>query len=236
MKIAIISDIHGNHYALQKVLDFARKEKVEKLLVLGDVCGYYYHPEKVLSLIDEWDYKFIRGNHERLLFQLVKGEIDGDYVRKRYGSGHRFALEKLSGEQIKKIVEAPDQLLVKFDNTSILMCHGSPLDKDQYLYPDTEIKVLEQCSNEDVDLILVGHSHHPFIFYGKLSTLINVGSVGQSRSIGGVASWLIINTVNKTFEVKSTPYCTDNLVSETALFDPEIQYLRDILRRNQNEG
>ena len=49
MKIAIISDLHGNHYALEEVLKEARIEKIEKILVLGDIVGYFYNPDKIFE-------------------------------------------------------------------------------------------------------------------------------------------------------------------------------------------
>ena len=76
MKVAVLSDIHGNHYALKEVLNIARNEKVEKLLVLGDIVGYYYHPEKVMDMIKDWDYELIKGNHEILLEKLSTGKIN----------------------------------------------------------------------------------------------------------------------------------------------------------------
>ncbi len=45
MKIAILSDIHGNQYALKQVLDCARRDDIEKIFILGDFVGYYYSPE-----------------------------------------------------------------------------------------------------------------------------------------------------------------------------------------------
>ena len=51
MKIGIISDIHGNYDALFSVLEKAKKESVDHLLILGDIVGYYYHPEKILNLL-----------------------------------------------------------------------------------------------------------------------------------------------------------------------------------------
>ena len=62
MKIAIISDIHGNYEALFSVLEKAKKESVEHLLILGDIVGYYYHPDKVLNLLAQWSYDMIKGN------------------------------------------------------------------------------------------------------------------------------------------------------------------------------
>ncbi len=233
MKVAVISDIHGNHYALAEALKVARKERAEKVLVLGDICGYYYHPDKVLQLIKEWDYLMIRGNHERLLLELKNGKVNEIDIRNKYGSGHRLAIEKLSPEEMDEICNAPDQLLVTIQNTSILMCHGSPIDKDQYLYPDSDRITLEGCDVEGVNLVLVGHSHYPFSFRNKFSTLINVGSIGQSRGIGGIASWVMINSTNGAFEIKATPYPIEKLEQEIDLIDPDVRYLKEILKRNK---
>jgi putative phosphoesterase len=234
MKIAVISDIHGNHTALNEVLKAARQEKVEKLLVLGDICGYYYHPDEVLHMIEGWDHEFIRGNHERILLQIKNGEIEEETIRKKYGSGHKCALENLTDSEIKKITQAPDRLKLVFDDTGILMCHGSPINADQYLYPDSDELVLNDCDVEGVDFVLVGHSHYPFLIRNKSGLLINAGSVGQSRIAGGQASWVTINTANHVIEMRSTPYSTEKLEREIEINDPEVPYLREILKRNKN--
>ncbi len=234
MKIAVISDIHGNDTALDEVLKAARKEKVEKLLVLGDICGYYYHADKALHMIEAWDHEFIRGNHERILLQMKNGQIEEQTIRKKYGSGHRLALENLSESEIKKITQAPDQLKLQLDNTVILMCHGSPINADQYLYPDSDGLLLNNCDVEGVNFVLVGHSHYPFLFQNKSSLLINAGSVGQSRIAGGQASWVTINTANRVIEMRSTPYSTEKLEREIEVNDPDVPYLREILKRNRN--
>ncbi len=59
MKIAVISDIHGNYDALVAVLKKAKTEGVEHLLVLGDIVGYYYHPDKILKALSEWSFDMI---------------------------------------------------------------------------------------------------------------------------------------------------------------------------------
>ena len=76
MRVGVISDIHGNQYALSAVLKTARKEGIEKFLVLGDIVGYYYHPEIVLNMLSEWDYEIIKGNHEIILQNLKENQID----------------------------------------------------------------------------------------------------------------------------------------------------------------
>ncbi|MFO0212044.1 MAG: metallophosphoesterase family protein, partial [Pseudanabaena sp.] len=67
MKIGVLSDIHGNHLALEAVLKEARKLGVEKLLILGDLVGYYYHSVEVLRQLEEWSTEMIGGNHEEMM-------------------------------------------------------------------------------------------------------------------------------------------------------------------------
>ena len=71
MKIGVISDIHGNSDALAEVLKKAKEENVEHLLVLGDLVGYYYHPDKIMKLLSEWSFDIIKGNHEKILEDLI---------------------------------------------------------------------------------------------------------------------------------------------------------------------
>lgn len=234
MKLAVISDIHGNSYALEQVLSEAKKLNVEKLLVLGDLVGYYYYPDKVLKLINEWDHVLIRGNHENYLSGIMNGSILETELRKKYGSGHRFALEKLTKAEKEKITSAPEQMNVTIGGTKFLMCHGSPWDPDKYIYPDAKPEILEKCNRTEVDFVLIGHSHYQFMHKNKNSTLINTGSVGQSRKKGGEANWVLIDTVTKVAQLKATEYDVSKLEKEVAITDPQNPYLRDILKRGAN--
>ena len=234
MKVAVISDIHGNSYALEQVLKTAQKEKVSKLLVLGDLVGYYYHPDKILDMLSNWDCELIRGNHEDLLAAMLEGHVAESELRIKYGSGHRMAAEKLNATQLDQITKAAVSKKVTINGVHFAMYHGSPWDHDKYLYPDTATETLEQCNDETADFVLIGHSHYAFLHRNTSSTLINVGSVGQSRSMGGVANWTLIDTTNKSIQMKSTPYDTKQLLAEVNQIDPAINYLKEILTRNRN--
>ncbi|WP_462250693.1 metallophosphoesterase family protein [Ekhidna sp.] len=232
MIVAVISDIHGNHYALEKVLNEAKNSDVEKLLVLGDIVGYYYTPDRILSMLDEWDYELIRGNHEILLQQLSNNEISLSTLQPKYGSGHKIALDRLEKEQIHKLVSAPDQQKLKIDNTTVLMCHGSNWDPYFYLYPDTDEEILKRSGEVNADFVFVGHSHYAFVHHNENNVLVNVGSVGQSRAKGGIANWLILDTVSQTFELKETSYDVNPLIEDVKKIDPEVDYLINVLKRN----
>lgn len=232
MKIAVISDIHGNIDALVEVLKRAKKEGVVHLLILGDIVGYYYHPDKILHVLSEWSFDLIKGNHEKILEDLITNSSLSESIRLKYGSGHQEAILKLTKEQLAFLKDLPETKTVEFDNTSLLMCHGSPWSNEYYIYPDCEKEVILKCDSETHDFVLIGHSHYAFAIKNVRSILINPGSVGQSRQTGGKASWCIINTVNRCFQMMSTDYNTENLLSEVKEKDPKIAYLTEILKRN----
>lgn len=232
MKIAVISDIHGNYDALIEVLHKAKKEGVAHLLVLGDIVGYYYHPDKILEILSEWNFDIIKGNHEKILEDVIKDPSAGESIRLKYGSGHQEAMNKLTEEQLAFLRDLPETKTVQFDDTSILMSHGSPWSNDYYIYPDCEKEVILKCDSEVHDFVLIGHSHYAFAIKNEKSMLINPGSVGQSRQIGGKASWCIINTENSCFQMISTDYNTEKLLNEVKEKDHDIKYLTEILKRN----
>lgn len=233
MKIGVLSDIHGNIYALEEVLKVARQENIEKLLILGDIVGYYYHPEEVMDQLNIWDYSVIKGNHETILENIISGDINESIIRAKYGSGHRKAIDKLSKTQLETICNAPEKLILEIDNIKILMCHGSPWSSDFYLYPDTSKNILGQCEQPEIDIVFTGHSHRAFLYKADHSMLINVGSVGQNRDTGGLASWAVLNTENGSIQLKSTPYEMKYLIKEVEAIDPDNLYLKDILTRNR---
>jgi putative phosphoesterase len=231
LKIAVLSDIHGNNYALRSVLDEATKNQVEQLIVLGDIVGYYYNPHLVLDMLSGWKYEMVLGNHENILRNLLTGCVSAEALKKKYGSGHEKAIEKLSKEQILILLSLPENLSLEIHSTRFLLTHGSPWSTDFYLYPDVSVDILEKCKDLIHDFIFVGHSHYQFAVNLGQQTLINVGSVGQSRQKGGVANWVLIDTENKSFQLKATAYNISELIKEIEQYDPDNRYLLDVLHR-----
>lgn len=231
MKIAVISDIHGNYDALCEVLTKAKIENVEHLLILGDIVGYYYHPDKILELLSEWSFDMIKGNHEKILENLIDSPSLKESIRLIYGSGHQDAINKLTNQQLKFLKDLPETKTVKIDEVSLLMSHGSPWSNSYYIYPNCENEIILKCDSKEHDFVLIGHSHYAFAIKNTNSILINPGSVGQSRQTGGKSNWCIINTLNKCFQLISTDYDVERLVKEIEQKDPEINYLTEILKR-----
>ena len=234
MRIAVLSDIHGNIFALDAVINQIQQKQIDRIFFLGDLMGYYYHPKLIYQKLKELNATMILGNHEHLFFDCLDGLISTDSLKIRYGSGHKMAKEQFSSIEIGELRKLPNQHLETIEDVSIACYHGSPFDKDFYLYPDTKKEIFKNCET-GADFTFVGHSHYPFIAQMSKGFLVNVGSVGQSRKKGGIANWCLLNLNNGVIEMQSTPYNVNSLLNLVNKYDPDITYLSSILKRGMNE-
>ncbi|MBQ4801417.1 metallophosphoesterase family protein [Aquimarina sp. MMG015] len=234
MKIAILSDIHGNIDAFKAVIDQMKKQKVDIVFSLGDHLGYYPEAIEVFDEIKKWDCHVISGNHERIFLNFLKESKEyRENVIAKYGTSYLHYEKSFSDDLITEISQFPDNKEVVVDGIKFLLCHGSPMDKDQYIYPDAENVVLDDCDSKNCDFVFMGHTHYPMVYKGENTMIVNVGSIGQARTIGGIANWGIVNTKNKVYTPLSTPYDISKL-EERLKKNKEREYLYKILRRNNS--
>ena len=126
MKIAFISDIHSNIFALNSVYEDLNTEKVERIFIAGDLIGYYYWPKDVIDLIRSDDrFLCIAGNHEKILNQVISSNEEAEKYKKKLGSGYQYCIEQLSNNDIDWLSNLPDELSVSFDDKSIFIKHGN---------------------------------------------------------------------------------------------------------------
>lgn len=231
MKLALLGDIHGNHLALQVVLDAASSAGAECLLVTGDLVGYYYAPLEVLKMLQAWDRHVVRGNHEDMLNSVRTDPELLLQIDRRYGNGLRVAVDQLDTQQLDELCNLPHPLELEMDGCRILLCHGAPWDVDQYVYPDAELELLERCARSDLDLVVMGHTHYPMQYTIGKTLITNPGSVGQPRNRIPGASWALFDTTNRCLEFHQEVYDSSVLVAECRKRNPELPYLADVLLR-----
>lgn len=231
MKIAVLSDIHGNDVALEAVLADARAHFVQKLFVLGDVVGYYYQPDRVMSFLSEWPCEMIQGNHEEMLLLAASDKVFAAEVRKRYGGGIDAALKTLDAATVRKLGGLPPRKTVVEDGLSMELCHGSPWDRDVYVYPDADGETLRRCAVPGAGMVFMGHTHHAFVKGVTQTTLVNAGSVGQNRFEGGIATWAFVDTAVRSAEIRRVPYAAARVADEARRRDPGLPYLWEVLFR-----
>lgn len=235
MKIGVLSDIHGNITALNAVIKHAQGLNVDAYFILGDLVGYYPKSGKVVRCIRNLSNTIvIQGNHERLLMEVVDGTTNIEKLNEKYGEGHEIALRELGVNELEWLRSLPVEKDIVVDDISIKLCHGAPGNPNLYLYPDTSQEILNKLCIENLDFIFIGHSHYPFVTSKNNCVLINVGSVGMSKDVGGLASWGVLDTSNRTYIPYRTPYNIDGVISEIINGEnSNTDYLVSVLKRNR---
>lgn len=230
MKIALLGDVHGNHLALSAVLTAARREGADRLLVTGDLVGYYFWPSEVLQLLEPWDKVVVRGNHEDL---LARGRREPEFLgslERKYGSGTRVALDTLSSSQLDWLERLPHPQEIETDGQRILLCHGAPWDVDQYVYPDANPELLARVAESNHDWVVLGHTHYPMAHRIGSTSIVNPGSVGQPRNRQQGAHWALLDTASRQLSLRSEPYDCNSIVSEAQRRHPDMPYLAKVLQ------
>jgi len=178
-RFAALADIHGNVWALEAVLDHARRRGVTRFVNLGDVLYGPLRPQETfLRLQEETVLATVAGNEDRIIVAASTHELD------RNPTLH-FVVDALSTEAVDWLRQLPVTAVLGGD---VLLCHGSPGDDTVYLleevssgHPvvrsDEEVRRLLNGANQP--LVLCGHSHMPRqvrLASGQL--IVNPGSVG----------------------------------------------------------
>lgn len=242
MKVALLSDIHGNHFALEAVLKDVRDQKISTLLICGDFVGYYYNPSKVLDFLESFDVVACRGNHEDLFKEWLTGSYDRrEQLNKKYGSCFERSEDTLRQEQKKWILNLEHPVSWTSHQKKICLSHGAPWDLNLYLYENTIDTYADNFKNLSgiYDVIVLGHSHYQFMKKVEELLIISPGSVGQPRS-GKIiecsngyarAQWALINLQNMVVDLKTTFYNASFLCDEINIYDPSNDYLKSVLQR-----
>lgn len=208
MKIAIISDIHGNMQALETVLEDIKKENCSKILCLGDLTMAGPNPVEAIELIkkmyDEGNLELIQGNTDEMISNEV---VFVPLVKEKFpimGNALEDDVKLIADEQKIFLANLPKQKELMFEGVKVLMVHGSPRKNDENITPDLSVSEVEtMLEGVDADLILCGHTHIPCGYQtNKKQTVVNVGSVGRPFTPDAKACYAIVDFNNGGFEVE----------------------------------
>ncbi len=195
--IGVISDIHGNLPALISVLH--DMPEVELILCAGDVVGYNPYPCEVIQELKLHDVLCIRGNHDRAV-------INDNYTHfNPYAkAAAKWTREQLTPACIGYLSGLKDHLRIRVHGVNIAVHHGAPFNEDFYVMPDMALEFL--LDYEHPGILILGHTHVPFIKEFSKGVILNPGSVGQPRDRDPRASYALIDLENWKFEIRRVEY------------------------------
>ena len=120
MRIAFISDIHGNYDALRAVIKKIKKLGIKKVYCLGDIVNYYYDPDKCIDLLLKNKVQCIKGNHEKIFLKILKKKRLKKFYAKKYGNSIFMNFKKLKEKHIDFIKSLPNKINLKIGILLIL--------------------------------------------------------------------------------------------------------------------
>jgi putative phosphoesterase len=178
MRVALLSDIHGNALALQAVLLEMADERVDVVMNLGDIFYGPLWPRHTWELLRSVDAVTIVGNEDRKLFDASADDI-AQIPTVAYN------LRDLGDEPIEWMRSLPPTTRVD----EIYACHGTPDSDLVYLLEDVASGDAALREESDINALLgefrdervvvCGHSHMPrAITLGNGTLIVNPGSVG----------------------------------------------------------
>lgn len=224
LRVAAISDIHGNLYALEAVLDALEADDPDEIWCLGDVVGYGPRPNPCCALVAERARIGLAGNHDL----GVLGLIDLDEFSYDAAFSARWTRGVLSDESRTYLEGLPAQT----EAEGAELFHGSPRDPvwDYVLTLDGALDALERTTSP---VVLVGHSHAALaigldgsdvegglapdgteIDFRRGRWILNPGSVGQPRDGDPRAAYLLLDFDAGRATFRRVPYAVERTQAE----------------------
>jgi putative phosphoesterase len=240
VKVAIISDIHGNLGALEAVMsDIERRGGVDKTVCLGDVAEHGPQPREVIELLRINKWPCVMGNTDEALAKNV-AENPGPEVpveeRRRILRLHAWTRKQVSGSSREFLsMFKPTVEFHSRGGQNFLFYHGSPRSNLERIHPELSDEKLRQCFvGQKTGVFVGGHTHAQMLRRVDGSVVINPGSVGlpfEQTSSGRIlhparAEYAMVSSIDGILDVEllAVSYPLSNLektVRRSGVPDPD---------------
>lgn len=197
MKIAVLSDIHGNFEALKACVSYALEKGVTTFWFLGDYLGEFAYPQRTMDYLyrlkDTYPCIFIRGNKEDYWLNYRNaGETGWNSSNSITGSLY-YTYQNITARDLDFFAGMEiSQTLMPDEMTPVTLCHGSPSSNREKLLPTVPntLLILEQSSAR---LILCGHTHIQRKIEHNGKRALNPGSVGSPIGVPQKTQFMILH-------------------------------------------
>ena len=218
MKIAVISDIHGNMQALEAVLKSAKDENCEKLFCLGDLAMSGPQPVEAISFLKEMIEKgeviSIQGNTDEMICYATPEQVAYlKEVNPVMGNDLENDQEIISDELKTFLANLEKTKELEIQGVKIFLAHGSPRKNNENIMPDLPLnEVEEMIAGVKADIIFVGHTHIPCGYQTNTNqTVVNTGSIGRPFTPNAKSCYAILEIFDDgSFDVEHRFVAYDN--------------------------
>jgi predicted phosphodiesterase len=200
MRIAVLSDLHGNLLALEAVLaDLRRRGPFDQIVVAGDLVWSGPWPAEVVDRVRALNAVVIQGNTDAFFCRTADNPPAGKQ-EERFAAHLTWMRERLGPERVRYLASLPfSHRISPAPGGDLLVVHANPTDYDRPISPhisDAELDELLLVAGHEPDwrALAFGHLHIPFIRRWRGRLLVNVASVGlpldgDPRAAYAILTW-----------------------------------------------
>ena len=219
MKIAVISDIHGNYKAYEACMEYLDSHPVDFLFFLGDYITDSPYPQKLLTMFyDTLEKKkcyFVRGNREEY---ILDNEKNHKGWKPSSGTGALlYTSEHLTKEDIAFFEQCKTVCVPEIEGIpKTTLCHGIPKDIRGNLGEEPQL-LEEALKQAGTPYLFGGHSHKQELRRTQHATYMNPGALGLAiDGVGKKAQFAIVQAEDKKYreELISIPYDVDGYLKD----------------------
>ncbi len=207
-RIAVLADLHGNVPATEAVLADLERQRVDEVLLGGDLVGRGPQGGAVVRRLAATGWRSVRGNHEDYLLDFRAGRVPADWLFTEEWSAARWMASELSASESAYIAALPFSLSSALA-PGLRLVHGSPRSANEGLGPWTaEQELCDHLALVEESLLVCAHTHRPMERRVPGGTVVNVGSVGLPFNGDRRAQYTIFEPTESGWEVelRGVPY------------------------------
>lgn len=213
MRIAVISDIHGNLPALEAVLADIEREGADSMVCLGDLAFKGPMPSECVSRIRALGIPCVHGNTDLML--LTQTDLEptrplppaGAQVAAAQVPYLRWHLDRMSREDLQFLASLPFEHRIEVGGLRVHFVHATPQDCVAAIRPfDEPAALAERVRDLEADWLVMGHIHTPFLFRFARRTLINAGAIGFSLDYDWRASYAVLDLDRRSVSLHRVEY------------------------------
>ncbi len=178
MRVALISDIHGNLVSLEAVLEDIAKEDIDEVICLGDVAATGPQPRETIRRLRGMDCPVVMGNADAW---FLKPEPRGGMQNlERFSDIDLWCFQQLRSEDLEYVRSFRPYLELTLEEATTLLCfHGSPRSNTDVIATTTPDEELDQMlSGYQAAVMAGGHTHVQMLRRHRDTIIVNPGSVG----------------------------------------------------------
>ena len=192
MRIAIVSDIHGNRAALESVLRDLRETSPDLVMHAGDLADSGSDPAWVVDTVRDLDWPGVMGNTDEMLVRPAS--LDEFSAGLPHLSGLFAVVRELGASARASLGDARLEWLSQLPRLHIVeglaVLHASV---GTLWRAPSEAEAGPAFEDLKVPLVVFGHLHRPFVSRGERATAVNAGSVGMPQDGDPRASYVLVD-------------------------------------------